>query len=69
MFTKDFHITNIECHSCVGLSTGVLKDLPGVKDVTIDEKTGAVHLTAEQEIAWENIAKSLAEVGKTTSEA
>ena len=68
MFIKDFHITNLECHSCIALSTDVLKDLPGVKDVTIDEKTGAVHLMAEQKIAWDDIAKSLADVGKTTSE-
>ncbi|HBW74269.1 MAG: hypothetical protein UX10_C0002G0026 [Candidatus Magasanikbacteria bacterium GW2011_GWA2_45_39] len=68
MFTKQFRITNIECHSCVGLSTDVLKDLPGVTDVQIDQKTGAASLTSEHEIPWADIHKALEEVGKTSEE-
>lgn len=68
MFTKEFRITNIECHSCVGLSADVLKDLSGVKDVRIDEKTGMVQLTAEHEIPWADIHKALEDVGKTSEE-
>lgn len=68
MVTKQFRITNIECHSCVGLSTDVLKDLPGVKDVQIDEKTGMVQLTAERAIPWADIHKALEDVGKTSEE-
>lgn len=68
MVTKQFRITNIECHSCVGLSTDVLKDLPGVKDVQIDEKTGVAQLTAEHAIPWADIHKALEDVGKTSEE-
>lgn len=68
MVTKQFRITNIECHSCVGLSTDVLKDLPGVTDVQIDQKTGMVKLNADHDIPWTDIHTALLDVGKTSEE-
>ncbi len=42
-----------------------LGDVPGVKDVSIDLKTGIVNLEAEREIAWSEIESVLKSVEKT----
>ena len=68
MFTKKFKIPNLHCESCVNLSAEVLKEIDGVKDVTVDLKPGEVNLTADKEIVWPNIFNKLNEVGKTAQE-
>lgn len=66
MFTKKFHITNITCEACVKLSTGVLRELPGVSGVSVEKETGETSVEADREISSEEIIKALNEVDKTT---
>lgn len=68
MFTKQFRITNLDCHSCVTLSVEVLKEIPGVTDAKVDLKSGAAEISAERAIEWELIRKALKDVGKNAEE-
>lgn len=63
-----FRITNINCEACVNLSTEVLKELPGVENVTIDIQTGQSSVEANRTIPFAEIQTALAEVEKTVSE-
>lgn len=65
MFQTKFRITNLNCEACVKVSKMELGDVPGVKDVSIDLKTGIVNLEAEREIAWSEIESVLKSVEKT----
>ena len=47
------------------MSTEALKELDGVKDVSVDLKSGEVNLIAENEIAMQDIVNKLKEVDKT----
>ena len=65
MTQTKFKITNITCEACVKISKMQLEDIPGVTDVSIDQKSGVVSLSAEREIAWSEIESALKAVGKT----
>lgn len=64
MFNKKFQITNINCSACVTLSEGSLTEIPGVKKVTIDSKTGDTVLEADREISEPEIIVALESVDK-----
>lgn len=64
MTTFNFKITNLDCPACIKLSTGALKEIPGVYEVEIDLKTGVAKIVSTAEIAWERIYSALQAVGK-----
>lgn len=59
-----FKVTNIDCGACVKLINMAMRELDGVENVEVDEKTGMVNVTADREIAWPVIEVALKEVGK-----
>lgn len=63
MFEYKFKITKIDCPACIKLAKNVLKDLQGVKKIEITDD-GAINLSSDREINWEEITSALAEVGK-----
>ncbi len=64
MIKTNFKITNLDCEACIKLSTVALKKISGVQTVGIDLKTGATEVDSDQELNWEDIKNSLAEVDK-----
>ena len=58
-----FQITNITCDACVKLSKTVLKNLPSVKKVEIDN-TGLVTIESGDNLSWEEIKNTLAKIDK-----
>jgi len=64
MIKNNFKITNLDCEACIKLSTMALSKLPGVKTVKIDLKTGLTEVLSDQELSWDDIKSSLAEVNK-----
>lgn len=64
MIKNNFKITNLDCEACIKLSTMALKSLPGVQTVKIDLKTGETEVDSDQELIWDDIKSSLAEVDK-----
>lgn len=60
----NFKIVNLDCPACIKLSTSALKSLSGVQDVKIDLKTGDTQVVSENELNWEDIKSSLAQVDK-----
>ena len=59
-----FKITNIDCPACVKLSSMALGKITGVQNSDIDLKSGLVELTADRDIAWEEITAALKTVNK-----
>ncbi len=64
MIKINFKITNLDCEACIKLSNIALKSLAGVKTVSVDLKTGLAEVESDQELKWEDVKNSLAEVGK-----
>lgn len=63
-----FRITNINCDACVKLSVMALEKVPGVSQAVVDQATGAVSLTADRAVPWDEITAALQTVGKTASQ-
>lgn len=64
MSIQTFRITNLTCGACVKLSVMALEKINGVTKATVDLATGSTELTAEREIAWEEIMNALKSVDK-----
>ncbi|MFA6423771.1 MAG: heavy metal-associated domain-containing protein [Candidatus Magasanikbacteria bacterium] len=64
MYKLNFKITNLDCEACIKLSTSALKTLSSVQTVKIDLKSGLAEVESNQELNWEDVKKSLAEVSK-----
>lgn len=62
MITK-FQITNITCDACVKLSKNILKNLPSVKKVEIDN-SGLATIESGDNLSWEEIKNTLAKIDK-----
>ncbi len=56
-------ITNITCDACVKLSKAVLRDLPSVKKVEINN-TGLAIIESGENLSWEEIKNTLAKIDK-----
>ena len=59
-----FRITNISCEACVKLSTAVLREIPRIKDISIDIHTGESFVEATEPIPFITIQTALREIGK-----
>jgi copper chaperone CopZ len=57
--TQNFVISGFDCQSCIKLSDGILRDLPGVTDVKISGLDGQVSLEADREIPLDEIQTAL----------
>lgn len=58
-----FQITNITCDACIKLSKNVLKNLPSVKRVEIDN-AGLTTVESGDGLSWEEIRNTLAKIDK-----
>ena len=64
MITIKFRITNRTCAACVKLSTMVLEKIDDVVKAMVDSATGSVELSANRNVAWNEITNALKSVGK-----
>lgn len=64
---QNFVVSGFDCQSCIKLSDGILRDLPGVTDVKISGLDGKVSLEADREIPLEEIQMALDGTNYTVS--
>ena len=63
MNNLNFKITNITCEACVKVSMMVLRKIPGVTDIQIDQQTGSTTVSVDHD-AKEEIINALKAVDK-----
>ncbi len=69
MPTQKFKIINLTCEACVKLSIRALKKIPGVTNAMVDLSSGASEITADREVAFEEIVATLKSVEKEVAQA
>ena len=60
---QQFTVANIKCSACAKMISLVLRKLAGVQQVSVDEASGLVQVTAQDIIPAELISAKLAEKG------
>lgn len=59
MSTLNFRITNLTCDACIKVCTMLLKQLPGVSKVFIDQATGTAVVEASAPVEYDQIRERL----------
>ena len=63
MSAQTFHVTGMTCGHCVSSVTEEVSELPGVSDVAVELETGRVTVTAERELATDEVRAAVEEAG------
>ncbi|MHB1799614.1 MAG: heavy-metal-associated domain-containing protein [Vulcanimicrobiaceae bacterium] len=56
-------ITGMTCNNCVRHVTEALRELPGVRDATVDLTSASATIEADREIPRDEIARALDDAG------
>ena len=64
MTTIRFHVTGMHCRSCRRLIESVCLDLPGVKSVSLDEKTGDGFLEHDGSLSSSQLVQAIGGLGE-----
>ena len=65
MSAQTFTVTGMTCGHCVSSVTEEVSDLPGVTDVAVELESGRVTVTADRELATDEVRAAVEEAGYT----
>jgi len=63
MSAQTFTVTGMTCGHCVSSVTEEVSDLPGVTDVAVELESGRVTVTADRELATDEVRAAVEEAG------
>ena len=63
MSAQTWTVTGMTCGHCVSSVTEEVSELPGVSDVAVELETGRLTLTADRELATDEVRAAVEEAG------
>ncbi len=63
MSTATYTVTGMTCGHCVSSVTEEVSELPGVHDVAVELESGRLTLTADRELAADEVRAAVEEAG------
>jgi copper chaperone len=63
MATKTYTVKGMTCGHCVAAVKGEVENIAGVSDVAVELESGAVTVTSEQELSFDDVRAAVDEAG------